>query len=297
VNGDNKPDLICANFDDNTLSVLTNNGDGTFTAASTNAVGRFPDYVAAADLNGDGKIELISANWGADSLTVLTNNGFSVFGSNATYSVGSFPVSLAVADVNGDHKLDLISADNGDDTLTVLTNNGNGTFNLASTIVTGDPNVDFGPQSITAADINGDGKVDLIFVDFSDYSTPGILTVLTNNGTGEFTNFTTFAVGEGPYWVVTVDVNEDGKLDLVTANHEDNTLSVLIHVPKLSINTLLNAVNVSWRSSWTNWTLQQNSDLATTNWLPSANILDDGTNKNLLIQSSLGKLFFRLSHQ
>jgi hypothetical protein len=73
VNGDSKVDLIEANGGLNTLTILTNKGDGTFKASSTNGVGSEPVFVVAADVNGDGKVDLISANYGTDTLTVLTN--------------------------------------------------------------------------------------------------------------------------------------------------------------------------------------------------------------------------------
>jgi hypothetical protein len=293
VNGDGKVDLICANWADNTLTVLTNDGKGKFTVSSTNAVGGSPAFVAAADLNGDGNVDLISANCFAGTLTILTNNGLGVFGSNAIYTVGGSPVCLAVADVNGDGKPDLISANSYINTLSVLTNAGNGRFVLASTLSTG---VDFWPQSVVAADINGDGKEDIIFVNFNDFGIPGTLTVLTNNGTGEFTNSFSFEVGEGPYCVVASDVNGDGKLDLITANHMDDTLSVLIAVPTLAINSSGRDVLVSWPSAWTNWTLQQNSNLAMTNWSASTGIADDRTNKSITVTSPTDNLFFRLSN-
>ena len=92
VNGDGKLDLISANVNDNTLTVLTNNGSGVFGSNATLTVGSYPNCVVAADVNGDGKSDLISANSGGgtgNTLTVLTNNGSGIFGSNATLNVGS----------------------------------------------------------------------------------------------------------------------------------------------------------------------------------------------------------------
>jgi hypothetical protein len=293
VNGDGKVDLVCANWDDFTVTILTNNGNGTFTMSSTNAVGRFPSCVVAADLNGDGRVDLVTANWGAATLTVLTNGGYGVFGYNATYPAGSFPECLAVADLNGDGMPDLVCGSD-DDTLVVLTNNGTGGFVLGYSIPIG---ADFWPQSVITADLKGNGKLDLICVNFNDFAIPGTLTIMTNSGTGEFTNALMFSVGEGPYSVVAADLNGDGKLDLVTANHMDNALSILINVPMLQIAATTNDVVVSWVSSWTNWCLFENSYLSTEDWsLIDKGIVDDGTNKSVTITSPKGSAFFRLSY-
>ena len=85
------------------------------------------------------------------------------------------------------------------------------------------PAVGSHPQCVVAADVNGDGKPDLI----SANSGTNTLTVLTNNGSGGFVLSATLTVGIAPIWVVAVDVNGDGKLDLISANSGTNTLTVL----------------------------------------------------------------------
>jgi hypothetical protein len=105
----------------NTLTVLTNNGDGIFGSNATYTVDGRPDWVIAADINGDGKPDLICAKNGVSTLTVLTNNGSGGFVLAATPNVGNNPNAVVAADVNGDGKLDLISA-NGDNTISVLIN-------------------------------------------------------------------------------------------------------------------------------------------------------------------------------
>jgi FG-GAP-like repeat len=73
VNNDGWVDLISANTNANTLTVLTNNSSGGFVVAATLNTGNFPDSLIAADVNGDGGLDLISANFNDNTLTVWTN--------------------------------------------------------------------------------------------------------------------------------------------------------------------------------------------------------------------------------
>jgi hypothetical protein len=226
VNGNGRPEVFSVNYGDGTLTVLTNNGHGGFGSNATLNVGlnasSGPVFVLTADVNGDGKLDLISANTGDNTVTVLTNNSSGRFVLDATIIVGTYPVSVAAMDLNGDGKIALISANEYDGTLTVLTNDGHGRFANKAIL-----NVGSGPSSlpasIVAADINGDGKPDVICANSGD----GTLTVLTNNGNGGFNLDVTPTVGPGPICVAAADINGDGKPDLICANSGTNTLSVL----------------------------------------------------------------------
>ena len=188
VNGDGKPDLICVNGNDGTITIFTNNGNGFFSSETNFSPGAVQFSIALADLNGDGKPDLILPNWSVNTLSVWTNNGNGAFGSNATYNVGVGPESAVVADVNGDGYPDLITAnDNGCPgqstcnvgSLTILTNNGSGHFKLCTSINTG-----YWPGLVLAADVNNDGKQDLIGVNIgggSGAGYPNTLTELINN--------------------------------------------------------------------------------------------------------------------
>jgi alpha-tubulin suppressor-like RCC1 family protein len=91
-------------------------------------------------------------------------------------------------------------------------------FTLSSTVIANGK-----PISVAAADINGDGKLDLI----SANNANNTLSVFTNNGNGGFGIASTNAVGSGPWSVIAANVNLDGKLDLISANSGNSTLSVL----------------------------------------------------------------------
>lgn len=68
-----KLDLAVTNFNDNTITILLGNGDGTFTASSNSpiAVGNGPYSIAVADFNGDGKLDLAVANVNDNTVSIL----------------------------------------------------------------------------------------------------------------------------------------------------------------------------------------------------------------------------------
>src|SRR6185503_16300908 len=132
VNGDGRPDLVSANYDADTLSVLFNDGAGHFTLSSSPDVGDGPTGVVAADVNQDGYLDLISANFRGNTLSVLLNDQTGHFALAASPGVGRESYAVAAADLNGDGQIDLISANVRDDTLSVLTNDGAGGFRLAA---------------------------------------------------------------------------------------------------------------------------------------------------------------------
>ena len=218
VNGDGKLDFICANRSDNTLTVMTNNGNGVFANAGTYSVGSGPGSVAAADVNKDGKTDLICANIWDNTLTVLTNNGSGNFANAGTYSVGSHPGSLATVDIKGDGNVALVCANLYTNTLTILTNDGSGKFAIASSPVVGNQ-----PYSVISMNVNGDGKPDLVCLP----GWPSVqIAVWTNNSSGNF-KLASNSTGAGLAQSITpADVNGDGKLDLIAANYDPNTLTV-----------------------------------------------------------------------
>jgi hypothetical protein len=163
---------------------------------------------------------------------------------------------------------------------------------------------------VIAEDVNGDGKKDLISTSWNLDSTFNGLSILINDGNGRFALASSSNIGDQPLWVTAADLNDDGKLDLATANLGSNDISVLLNdslfpppnsTPTLKISRSVHYfMRVSWPSDSAGWSLWQNSDLRNQRWTPSGyngfGISEDGTNKNIIVIPAAERLYFRLSH-
>jgi hypothetical protein len=221
LNGDGKPDIVVANLclsyfcesqANPNLGVLLGNGDGTFQPVVTYSSGGYSDEsVVLADVNGDGKPDIVVAdnNNGSGTVEVLLGNGDGTFQPAVGYNSGGGASSVAVADVNGDGKPDIVVANNnnGSGTVGVLLGNGDGTFQPAVGYNSGG-----GASSVAIADVNGDGKPDLLVAN-------GGIGVLLGNGDGTFQAVTTIStpLPTTPGQLVVADFNSDGKLDIASS--------------------------------------------------------------------------------
>ncbi len=211
-------DLAATSSTGATVSVLRGLGGATFAGSVAFPSGSSPDDLVAADVDRDGDLDLLVCNKTANTVTFLENItnvapiSFATPGASDVYAVGNSPTSIFAADFDRDGQLDFAVANDDSDSLTVRYGDGTGLFPTAETLplTAGDTS----PLSVTGADFDGDGDVDLATVAFgTEY-----VSVFENLGTTFLTAPDRVATPSLPVYVTSADVNRDGKADLaVTA--------------------------------------------------------------------------------
>lgn len=239
LNGDGNSDVVLIDTSDPSgniaLATGLSDGKGNFTYKSALSPSLLTTlaYIEpiAADFNNDGKQDVVLANIDG-TLTVAISNGDGTLKTPVAVplpALGCEVSYIATADVNGDGNTDIVIPYEGDITCGgagdtppgyfVALGNGNGTF--ATPAFT-----PYGTQlySATIADMNGDGKLDLILDDAPFVGGTFSIYLLNGNGDGTFGAGTTVLTNQLISQVSVADYNQDGKPDLILFNEGDQNL-------------------------------------------------------------------------
>ena len=206
------------------LNILLGQPNGTFATAS-----QYPNLTpsVAVDLNKDGVIDLAGPFNG--SLGVMLGNPDGTFRPAVSFAAGVNPKAAVAADFNRDGNRDLAVLNSGSATdpggVSVLLGTGSGQFGTAATYAVG-----ANPRTLATADVNGDGKPDLIVATGIPSSKNYQVSVLLGNGDGTFqARFNVpLPLGETPNAMALVDLDGDGNIDIVVSDCcSDSTTSYL----------------------------------------------------------------------
>ncbi len=214
-NGDGKLDLAVADagiLEDpgHTVSILLGNGDGTFQSQVEYQVGDQPFGITTADFNGDGALDLATANYLSGTVSVLFGKGDGTFGAGRTYSAGHpyAPYGIAAVQFQAGENPGLAVA-----TLAgvfILVNKGSGAFLPAQ-------GYSPGSGQVLAADLNGDGKSDLV-LSAGAYDEGSGVAVLLGKGHGVFATSTASVAVPSASGLAVGDFNGDGVPDVVVGD-------------------------------------------------------------------------------
>jgi FG-GAP-like repeat len=217
-NGDHNLDL--AVIAGSAVSIFLGDGDGTFQSPLKYITGIAGAFVTSVDFNSDRKLDLLVSD-NQRNIVVLLGNGDGTFRNGVLTTTPGTSSIVALADFNGDGIPD-VATGNGEprngsqDTgsLVILIGKGDGSFQPAATYP-----VNFWPRAFVAGDFNGDGKMDLAATVAEGVFNDDIR-VFWGNGDGTF-NVSSPIKGEFATSVITSDLNQDGKLDLIGLEDAD----------------------------------------------------------------------------
>lgn len=223
LDGDGDVDLVAGC--QGGMVVLSNFGDGTFAASVSYSVQGASRGLAIADLDADGDLDVFNGTDGPwHQVAVFKNHGDGTF-APAVYSPGeSGPLAVVAADLDGDGDVDAVSANYWwawpfeISTVSVFLNAGDGT--LAPQVLYAVPS---SPSSIVAADLDGDGDLDLATAHFY----PESVTILLNDGTGVLTSSAPYPAGVRLDSLTSGDLDGDGDFDLAASSGSSPRVVVL----------------------------------------------------------------------
>ncbi len=241
LDNDGNPDVIWSSLIGSKISWGRNNGDGTFAPPQTiTTQTSSPWTVIAADLDGDGVLDLVTASIGGHTvewyrgIPDLLGKGTGTFEPkrlltplpNDPDAAGVFCV--AAADLDGDGYLDVIAGYGTTSKVVWFRNNHDflHTFSPRQLITNQATTV----YSVVPADMNGDGKIDIVTASAGDDK----IAWFQNLGGGNFgdpdSNQTVISTDASYAYAAAVgDFNQDGKLDVASASQDDAKVAAYIN--------------------------------------------------------------------
>ena len=228
------PDIVvtCNTPTSNVIQVFLNLGNGTFDPTmgdgTTNIVlgtGKGPVAITSGDFNNDGHPDLAVADSLDGTITLFLSNPANDFTYYTVSTLSGFgmPNGIVAGNFTKSGNVDLAVTDGSTGSIHILTGDGTGSFTTSSSAT-----VQSDPTGIVAGDFNKDGATDLAVLN----SGSGTVSILNGNNSGAYAVTRTISVGPatgtGSTYLLALDINGDGDLDLVTANTTQNDVAVLM---------------------------------------------------------------------
>jgi len=223
MDGDGDLDILSASGNDDKIAWYKNNGMGGFGSEQVvSSAAVFAVSVYATDLDGDGDQDILSGSALDNTVSWFENtDGLGTFGTQQVISNTVMGVySVHSADIDSDGDMDVLSASPDDSEIYWHENtDGLGSFSAKQVISTA---LNF-PYSVHAADIDGDGDMDVLSASYNDNK---VAWYENTDGAGLFgvqQIITTSAMGA--WFVYAADIDGDGDMDVISASGFDDKVA------------------------------------------------------------------------
>ena len=235
IDGNNKTDIVAANFSSNDISTLRNISsvnNNAFAFPVSQPGGAQSVGICYGDIDGDGKLDVATVNNSSNTVSVFRNTsseGIISYAPKIDFLTGSFPRNICIQDINFDGKPEIVVSNSGSNTFSVLrnTSSGIGVISFASQVSFATGNV---PTGIFVMDMDGDNKADLAVTNLGSNSLSVFKNTSPNAGVISFDPKIDFATGSQPVSIFVNDLDNDAKPDIVVSNDGSSTVSVLKNI-------------------------------------------------------------------
>ncbi|MCP4127533.1 MAG: hypothetical protein GY753_10770, partial [Gammaproteobacteria bacterium] len=219
VDGDGDMDVLSASQTDDTVTWYENDGSQNFSKHDISTGADKVKSITTADVDGDGDIDVLSASYNDDKIAWYENDGSEGFTEHVITTGANGAQSVTTADIDGDGDLDVLSASSLDDTVAWYENDGSQGF--TQHLVTAGAVYSEGARSVTTADMDGDGDLDVLLAAYIDFS----IVWYENDGSETFTEHLVTSGADQAKWITTGDMDGDGDLDILSASFSDDTIA------------------------------------------------------------------------
>lgn len=236
LDGDGRDDLVVTNMgdqgslaSDRTVSVLRGLPGGGFLSCARATAAAGSRSVAVGDLDGDGLRDLVVANQGPGTVSVFLQDRTSPgrFLAPTAYPAGGGAAGLAIADLDGDGALDVAVASSLGGSVSLLFQDPTRPGVLRPAVAR---SVSGTPRDVEAADLDGDGRVDLVVA--CDGALRVEVLLQTPGAPGSFGAPAAFGTGQcDPESLALTDLDSDGRLDVVCGGPDGARIAVLLADP------------------------------------------------------------------
>ena len=245
-NNDTQKDLAVANHDDNSISILLNQGNGNFTAATGSPIllgtsEQGPTAIASGIFRVTDAThlvqpaDLIITNGTSGTVSVLLGSqnfdGTFAEAAGSPFTVGTNPSAVVIADFDGDGFLDFAVANQGDNTISVFKGDGLGGFTPFPRSPFILPTTEKGPIAMTTGVFDSSGKPEIAVLNAATENVGIFQASFDNTFDGTFTEISGSPIGTGinPVAFAAGDLNADNFADLAIVNQSASAVTVLLN--------------------------------------------------------------------